>query len=105
MFEQGTITKGEGSVQLTSSLRKAVLQKKEKNIVSAWKATSLNLKQGGQTSWSFPFSKDSLVRVMTHLVPKTFWNGNLGAATIKLFTPVITTKLVCLSKPATFSLS
>jgi hypothetical protein len=35
MFEQGTITKGEGSVQLTSSLRKAVLQKKEKNIVSA----------------------------------------------------------------------
>ncbi len=40
-LHQGILTEGEGSVQLTSSVRQVVLQKKE-YIVSLWKGVDLN---------------------------------------------------------------
>ena len=61
LFFQGTLTEGEVSVQLTSSLRQLVLYQNYV-IYSSQKATDLNkLVQRGQLYRDFPFSKDSLV--------------------------------------------
>ncbi len=50
---QGNLTKGEGSVRLTSSLRQVVLKKGFKNLVSEWKAADLSyLVQGTEPSSS-----------------------------------------------------
>ncbi len=50
--EQGTLTEGEGSVQLISS----------KYTQKVFKAADFNyLEQGGQLYWAFLFSKDSLL--------------------------------------------
>jgi hypothetical protein len=64
LLNQGTLTGGEGSVQLTSKLRYLVLLKEKK--ISVLKEAIRNLLvQGGQSFSSFPFLKYSLSK---HLI-------------------------------------
>ncbi len=108
MHSQGTLTEGEGSVQLTSTLRKVVLLKKEKLLCSSTSIFSssfmflcfflfsdcfcssvINSKTG--VSKFFPckiFSKKPTKDIASH-VPFSFW---IGKDKVKFFIVVLLPK-------------